>query len=81
MRLEHATPLKSWAGLRPWREVVRLEPETIDVHGRRIKVIHNYGHGGSGITMHWGCALEVTAMVLEALGTEKEHIERMVSRL
>ena len=41
-------------GLRPYRKTgVRLESEqTTD--GRRV--IHNYGHGGSGFTLSWGCA-------------------------
>ena len=39
------------AGLRPFRpNNVRLETEP----GTRI--IHNYGHGGSGVTLSWGCA-------------------------
>jgi D-amino-acid oxidase len=42
-------------GLRPVRSEVRLEAV-----GR---VVHCYGHGGSGVTVSWGCADEVTALV------------------
>jgi D-amino-acid oxidase len=38
-------------GLRPARPEVRLE--------RVGDVIHCYGHGGSGVTLSWGCADEV----------------------
>jgi D-amino-acid oxidase len=43
-------------GLRPCRSAVRLEIEEVD---ERHAVIHNYGHGGSGLTLSWGCAREV----------------------
>lgn len=43
--------LGSWAGLRPHRNDVRLE--------REGKIIHNYGHGGSGFTLAFGCAEDV----------------------
>jgi D-amino-acid oxidase len=44
-------------GLRPFRKGnVRLDLEP----GTRI--IHNYGHGGSGVTFSWGCALEATEL-------------------
>lgn len=44
---------KTYAGLRPYRaESIRLESENI--HGKQI--IHNYGHGGAGLTLCWGSA-------------------------
>ena len=49
-------------GLRPSRSEVRLEAESID--GR--KVIHNYGHGGAGVTLSWGCADEVVNLVSQS---------------
>jgi D-amino-acid oxidase len=45
-------------GLRPARPAVRLERE--DAGGRTL--LHCYGHGGSGVTLSWGCAAEVVAL-------------------
>lgn len=47
-------------GLRPYRSTIRLERETRP-DGRCI--VHNYGHGGSGYTLNWGCAAEVAALL------------------
>lgn len=47
-------------GLRPVRPTVRLEIEKFD--DSRF-VIHNYGHGGSGLTIGWGCAQDVVKLV------------------
>ena len=48
-------------GLRPFRPSgVRLEARQLGQHRR---VIHNYGHGGSGFTLSWGCAEEVLRLV------------------
>jgi D-amino-acid oxidase len=41
-------------GFRPHRPAVRLE--------RERNVIHNYGHGGAGFTVSWGCARDVLRM-------------------
>ena len=44
-------------GLRPFRRTgVRLEKEQLN-DGRTV--IHNYGHGGAGFTLSWGCAQRV----------------------
>jgi D-amino-acid oxidase len=48
-------------GLRPVRPQVRLEAEARP--GGRV-LWHNYGHGGAGVTLAWGCAAELTAAVL-----------------
>lgn len=47
----------SWAGLRPYRPNVRVEKET----GKNL--IHNYGHGGSGFTIAFGCAESVLEII------------------
>ncbi len=50
-------------GLRPSRTEVRLEEEVIE----GIRVIHNYGHGGAGVTLSWGCADELVSLVDQSL--------------
>ena len=46
-------------GLRPTRPNVRVEMD--EVQG--TAVIHNYGHGGAGVTLSWGCANAVVELV------------------
>ncbi len=46
-------------GLRPVRPSVRLEKEQV---GENKTVVHNYGHGGAGYTLSWGCAMEVVEL-------------------
>lgn len=47
-------------GLRPCRSQVRLECERRADGGL---LVHDYGHGGSGYTLSWGCADEVARLV------------------
>lgn len=42
-------------GLRPGRPEIRLEKEGA--------IIHNYGHGGGGYTVSWGCAQAVLSLI------------------
>lgn len=51
-------------GLRPVRSTVRLEAERPAPHQL---LVHNYGHGGAGITLSWGCAMEVVALLTSIL--------------
>lgn len=46
-------------GLRPARDAVRLERELLP-DGRML--VHNYGHGGAGVTVAWGCAREAAEL-------------------
>jgi D-amino-acid oxidase len=62
-RLEHAAYVGSAVGLRPARTEVRLEREELP-DGRPL--IHDYGHGGSGFTLSWGCADEVARLAIDS---------------
>ncbi|GAA3854912.1 FAD-dependent oxidoreductase [Streptomyces sedi] len=46
-------------GLRPARPAVRLEAER--AHGGLV--VHNYGHGGCGVTVSWACAREAAGLL------------------
>jgi D-amino-acid oxidase len=59
-RLADAEVLAHRVGLRPTRGSVRVKEESTS--GARI--IHNYGHGGAGVTLSWGCATEVAKLAL-----------------
>ncbi|MEZ4449468.1 MAG: FAD-dependent oxidoreductase [Nannocystaceae bacterium] len=63
--------LEVLVGLRPCRPEVRLEREVLG--GGRVRV-HNYGHGGAGITLSWGCAAEAAALAVG--GDPAEWLER-----
>lgn len=52
-------------GLRPLRPSVRLERERV---APERWLVHNYGHGGAGITLSWGCASEAARLVTEIAG-------------
>jgi D-amino-acid oxidase len=61
--LADAEVLEHRVGLRPGRPEIRLERED----GNGVPRVHNYGHGGSGVTLSWGCAEETLRLVQEAL--------------
>lgn len=59
--LHGAEVVRAWAGRRPVRKAVRLERE--EREKSPMVVVHCYGHGGQGVTLHWGCALDVGRLV------------------
>ncbi|MFI7589646.1 FAD-dependent oxidoreductase [Spongisporangium articulatum] len=61
-QLASATVIAHRVGLRPVRPTVRVEA----VPGPEGLVVHNYGHGGSGVTLAWGCADDVLELVSQA---------------
>lgn len=64
--LKTAKFLEHGAGLRPARPEIRLELEMLT---ENCGVIHNYGHGGAGFTVSWGCASEVLKLTNEFFAT------------
>lgn len=48
-------------GLRPGRPTVRVEIDPAPPAD--VLLVHNYGHGGAGMTLSWGCAEAVAGLV------------------
>ena len=63
-RLVGSRVLEHKVGLRPGRPEIRLEREDVAYSVPRV---HNYGHGGSGVTLSWGCAEEALRLVRQIL--------------
>ncbi|XP_071551348.1 D-aspartate oxidase [Panulirus ornatus] len=66
--LKRAEVVQEWVGLRPCRkEGVRLEADEILLDSRTVPVVHNYGHGGCGVTLFWGCGQEAAAIASDLI--------------
>lgn len=59
-RLAGVRVLETLVGLRPGRPAVRVE---VDHDLLPVPVVHDYGHGGSGVTIGWGCAADVVRLL------------------
>ena len=62
---ERARVIGHRVGLRPARAAIRLEREEIN----GVQVVHNYGHGGAGVSVSWGCGEAARDLVIESLGS------------
>ena len=64
LKIEKPNVLGERVGLRPFRKSgVRVERDQLR-NGRTI--VHNYGHGGSGFTLSWGCAERVFELATDS---------------
>lgn len=66
-RLARPRIIEHRVGFRPARPQVRLEAEDAVTAGGRSQrlLVHNYGHGGAGVTLSWGCARAAASLVAE----------------
>lgn len=42
-------------------------------------IVHNYGHGGAGVTLSWGCAFDVASVIMKRLTGNEPDIEMLAS--
>ena len=57
--------IRNTVGLRPFRpSVFVLRAEKLDAR----TIVHNYGHGGAGVSLSWGCGQRAAEMALDAAG-------------
>ncbi|KAK9708021.1 FAD dependent oxidoreductase [Popillia japonica] len=69
--------IKHQAGLRPGRDSIKLELETKNVDGKIMHIIHNYGHGGCGVTLCYGSGGEVAELARVALKNSRKMVEKV----
>lgn len=65
--LKSAKLIEHRVGLRPHRIPVRVEKENKMVNGEKLKIVHNYGHGGYGVTTCPGTSQHAVQFVREIL--------------
>jgi D-amino-acid oxidase len=70
------SPLSAVEGYRFRRDPVRLEVDSF----RGVPVVHNYGHGGAGVTLAWSSALKV-AELLGQRGGDDDIVEEILGKL
>lgn len=65
--LKEGQVIREWAGLRPYRPGgVRSEMEIIKNGSHQLKIIHNYGHGGYGVTFAPGSVKNSVSLMSES---------------
>ncbi len=70
--LARAEVIREWSGLRPQRDPIRLDCSDNGPGGSML--VHCYGHGGKGVVLSWGCALDIGDMVHKKLSSPKANL-------
>ncbi|XP_052873045.1 D-aspartate oxidase [Anopheles cruzii] len=65
--LKNAPVIRQAVGLRPHRDPVRVEIELLSTPNGTLRIVHNYGHGGYGVTTAPGTAKYAVQLVKAAL--------------
>ncbi|XP_061551787.1 D-aspartate oxidase [Phycodurus eques] len=72
--LRRGRVLGEWVGLRPGRRNPRVESEATRLGGGHgAHVVHNYGHGGWGVSLAWGTAVDAARLVRRCLQETHPH--------
>lgn len=85
--LKRAEVVKEVVGLRPYRHTVRCgEAEIVRQGSKRFTLIHQYGHGGYGVTCAPGSAIHATKALKEIIRSgrippKSEKKDRIKSKL
>lgn len=70
--LRRAEIVREFVGLRPYRDPVRCgDAEVVQQGSAKMTVIHQYGHGGYGITAAPGSAIHATKALKEIVRSGK----------
>lgn len=70
--LSKASVVREAVGLRPYRSCVRVELEILtDFESKSLRVIHNYGHGGYGVTSAPGTAAYAVSLFMNSQSRSK----------
>jgi hypothetical protein len=56
---------------------LRLDAEKV---GDKL-IIHNYGHGGAGVTLSWGCAYRIASTIKTELNNHELTLEETIQQL
>ncbi len=74
---ENIEHIHSYRYVRNKKKGLRLKPE----EKKDKLILHNYGHGGAGVTLSWGCAYRILNTILQEQGKQTASLREVSRRL